>query len=121
MGRDLAEGRVAALERQLALGRQALQDMRRAHGQLEDVAGHLDAEAEDLQAQARAHMRAPACMHAHLPACMRDSLPKRLPACVRMQRRAHACALPPSLPCQACWPCCIRRCVAVPRAWRRAS
>ena len=52
MGRDLAEGHVAALERQLALARGALEDLRRAHGQLEDVCAHLDAEAEDLQTQA---------------------------------------------------------------------
>jgi hypothetical protein len=51
MGRDLAEGHVAALERQLALAKAALEDMRRAYLQLEDVTQHLDSEAEELQAQ----------------------------------------------------------------------
>ena len=54
MGRDLAEGHVHALERQLALAKTALEDMRRAYLQLEDVTQQLDNEAEDLQAQARA-------------------------------------------------------------------
>ena len=53
MGRDLGEGHVAALERQLALAKGALGDMRRAYLQLEDVTQHLDSEAEELQAQAR--------------------------------------------------------------------
>lgn len=51
MGRDLAEGHVHALERQLALAKTALEDMRRAYLQLEDVTQQLDGEAEDLQAQ----------------------------------------------------------------------
>lgn len=51
MGRDLAEGHVHALERQLGLAKAALEDMRRAYLQLEDVTHHLDDEAEDLQAQ----------------------------------------------------------------------
>ncbi len=51
MGRDLSEGHVHALERQLALAKAALEDMRRAYLQLEDVTQQLDNEAEDLQAQ----------------------------------------------------------------------
>ncbi len=53
MGRDLSEGHVHALERQLALAKAALEDMRRAYLQLEDVTQQLDNEAEDLQAQVR--------------------------------------------------------------------
>ena len=51
MGRDLSEGHVHALERQLVLAKAALEDMRRAYLQLEDVTQQLDNEAEDLQAQ----------------------------------------------------------------------
>jgi len=51
MGRDLAEGHVHALERQLALAKSALEDMRRAYLQLEDITQQLDSEVEDLQAQ----------------------------------------------------------------------
>ena len=51
MGRDLSEGHVHVLERQLALAKAALEDMRRAYLQLEDVTQQLDNEAEDLQAQ----------------------------------------------------------------------
>ena len=51
MGQDLSEGHVHALERQLALAKAALEDMRRAYLQLEDVTQQLDNEAEDLQAQ----------------------------------------------------------------------
>lgn len=51
MGQDLSEGHVHALERELALAKAALEDMRRAYLQLEDVTQQLDNEAEDLQAQ----------------------------------------------------------------------
>ena len=54
MGRDLSEGHVHALERQLVLAKAALEDMRRAYLQLEDVTQQLDNEAEDLQAQVKA-------------------------------------------------------------------
>ncbi len=53
LGREAAEGRVAGLERQLALARGALGDMRRAYLELEDAAAQLDDEAEELQLQAR--------------------------------------------------------------------
>ncbi|KAK9843755.1 hypothetical protein WJX81_004983 [Elliptochloris bilobata] len=51
LGREAAEGRVAGLERQLALARGAVADMRRAYLELEDAAQQLDAEAEELQLQ----------------------------------------------------------------------
>lgn len=64
MGRDLAEGHVHALERQLALAKTALEDMRRTYLQLEDVTQQLDGEAEDLQAQVGAHPeRGPSCLY----------------------------------------------------------
>jgi hypothetical protein len=65
MGRDLAEGHVHALERQLALAKAALEDMRRAYLQLEDVTQQLDNEAEDLQAQVCIEQLLPC--HAVLP------------------------------------------------------
>ena len=53
LGREAAEGRCAGLERQLALAHGAVADMRRAYLELEDTAAQLDAEAEELQLQAR--------------------------------------------------------------------
>lgn len=49
MGRDLGEGRVHALERQLALARSFAEDMRRAFQELEDHCDLLDEECERLQ------------------------------------------------------------------------
>ena len=51
MGRELGEGRVHGLERQLALGRAALEEMRGRYLELEDHCHVLDAEAEDLHQQ----------------------------------------------------------------------
>ena len=56
----MSEGHVHALERQLALAKAALEDMRRAYLQLEDVTQQLDNEAEDLQAQVQT--AGPACL-----------------------------------------------------------
>ncbi len=57
LGREAGEGRVAGLERQLALALGAAADMRRAYLELEDAAAQLDAEAEELQLQARTRVR----------------------------------------------------------------
>ena len=75
MGRDLSEGHVHALERQLALAKAALEDMRRAYLQLEDVTQQLDNEAEDLQAQVTwlpyLLLRTHHLTSSNLPACER--------------------------------------------------
>ncbi len=75
MGRDLSEGHVHALERQLALAKAALEDMRRAYLQLEDVTQQLDNEAEDLQAQVT---WLPGCCCLFIVLCLRS-----LAACKR--------------------------------------
>ena len=49
MGRELGEGKVHGLERQLALAKSFAEDMRRAHAELEDHCTTLDEEAEKLQ------------------------------------------------------------------------
>ena len=50
-GRELAEGKVHALERQVALSKVFTEDMRARYLELEDHAHVLDAESEDLMQQ----------------------------------------------------------------------
>lgn len=52
MGRELSEGKVHALERQVALAKGFVDDMRKGYVELEDHCAALDEEAEDLQRQA---------------------------------------------------------------------
>ena len=52
MGRELSEGKVHALERQVALAKGYVDDMRKGYNELEDHCATLDEEAEDLQRQA---------------------------------------------------------------------
>ncbi|KAK9821853.1 hypothetical protein WJX74_005427 [Apatococcus lobatus] len=51
MGRELSEGKVHALERQVALAKGYVDDMRKGYNELEDHCAALDEEAEDLQRQ----------------------------------------------------------------------
>ena len=49
MGRELAEGKVHAMERQAALAKDFARDLRQAFVELEDHSHSLDAENEELQ------------------------------------------------------------------------
>ena len=51
MGRELAEGKLHAVERQAALAKTFAEDLRKAFAEVEDHVHALDAENEDLQAQ----------------------------------------------------------------------
>ena len=51
MGRELAEGKVHSLERQVAISKAYVEDMRARYLELEDHAHSLDAESEDLHQQ----------------------------------------------------------------------
>ncbi|KAK9864827.1 hypothetical protein WJX84_007078 [Apatococcus fuscideae] len=51
MGKELSEGKVHALERQVALAKGYVDDMRKGYNELEDHCAALDEEAEDLQRQ----------------------------------------------------------------------
>ena len=53
MGRELAEGKVHSLERQVAILKAYGEDMRARYLELEDHAHALDAESEDLHQQVR--------------------------------------------------------------------
>lgn len=53
MGKELAEGKVHALERQVALSKTYVEDMRARYLELEDHAHALDAESEDLHQQVK--------------------------------------------------------------------
>ena len=52
MGKELAEGKVHALERQVVLSKTFVEDMRARYIELEDHAHQLDGENEDLHQQA---------------------------------------------------------------------
>ncbi len=62
MGRELGEGKVHGLERQLALAKSFAEDMRRAHAELEDHCTTLDEEAEKLQDEVGGGMEAEAAV-----------------------------------------------------------
>lgn len=62
MGRELGEGKVHGLERQLALAKSFAEDMRRAHAELEDHCTTLDEEAEKLQDEVGSGMEAEAAV-----------------------------------------------------------
>ena len=51
MGRELAEGKLHAVERQAALAKTFADDLRKAFAAVEEHAHALDAENEELQAQ----------------------------------------------------------------------
>ena len=60
MGRELGEGKVHGLERQLARAKSFAEDMRRAHAELEDHCTTLDEEAEKLQDEVGSSLKAQA-------------------------------------------------------------
>ena len=53
MGKELAEGKVHTLERQVALSKAYVEDMRGRYLELEDHAHALDAESEEMHQQVR--------------------------------------------------------------------